>query len=486
MSRLNRQRRRRVPPEHRRCRVRHRRHRRPRLHRRELLLHEQRVVDRQGRSSRATANLRPRPEPCVRTRTNTAATYQQAILSLEDQVWQAGAQHNLQVYRKSDYQLLRGFVSHPWGDGQALAHLNGIVYKGSHANGNTNVYADAIAARADRRDHVTPIRWMGAFDAPSTPSTSLVPPDRRRQRRGRLGAVRRLDRLPVVRWRLQPWQLRRQRRAYVGGFAKFCSRPTRHPRAAHESDGGRRRDGVNLAWTGSTDDRGGRSATRSSRTTPVFASYISIETFRDATARPTDRYFVRAMDTTGNRSATTRVFTAAANDTTARAPRAVWSRRDRGERRRRPHVDRLDRQRRGHRVHRLPQRRRDRPASSRRPPSPPPADGDHCYQVRAVDAAGNESFKTPSTKVTIAGPTVQPVDAAGLVGTSKPTGRHPHLDRIHRRRRRRRLPRLPQRRHHRHGHLHRRDRRQPAPATSLVPGPRTRRRRQRERQTPRR
>jgi hypothetical protein len=31
-----------------------------------------------------------------------------------------------------------------------------------------------------------------------------------------------------------------------------------------------------------------------------------------------------------------------------------------------------------------------------------PPVGDHWYQVRAVDAAGNESFKTPSTKITIA------------------------------------------------------------------------------------
>ena len=43
----------------------------------------------------------------------------------------------------------------------------------------------------------------------------------------------------------------------------------------------------------------------------VLASYISITTFRDPTGTPSDRYFVRAMDYTGNRSATTQVFTAA-------------------------------------------------------------------------------------------------------------------------------------------------------------------------------
>ena len=77
------------------------------------------------------------------SRSNTRRSYQQAILAVGEQVWQVGSEHNRQAYRKSDYGLIRSWVSNPYGDGQAVAELNGIVYTGSHANGNTLLYRDA-------------------------------------------------------------------------------------------------------------------------------------------------------------------------------------------------------------------------------------------------------------------------------------------------------------------------------------------------------
>jgi hypothetical protein len=54
---------------------------------------------------------------------------------------------------------------------------------------------------------------------------------------------------------------------------------------------------------------------------------------------------------------------------------------------------------------------------------PAPAPGDHFYQVRARDAAGNESANTPSTKVTIVGPDVTaPTTPSNLVGAVQPNG----------------------------------------------------------------
>ena len=54
---------------------------------------------------------------------------------------------------------------------------------------------------------------------------------------------------------------------------------------------------------------------------------------------------------------------------------------------------------------------------------PTPAEGDHWYQVRAVDAAGNESFMTPSTMVTIVGAdTSPPTTPTDLVGTVEANG----------------------------------------------------------------
>jgi len=104
-------------------------------------------------------------EPWVRTSiNNTNRSYQQAVLALDDQIWQAGSEHNRQVYRPSDYSLIRSWVSDPYGDGQALATLNGVVYSGSHANGSTNLYQDAYRwPGLDGATSNKPVRWMAAF-----------------------------------------------------------------------------------------------------------------------------------------------------------------------------------------------------------------------------------------------------------------------------------------------------------------------------------
>ena len=104
-------------------------------------------------------------QPWVRTSIeNTNHSYQQAVLALDDQIWQAGAQHSRQVYRRGDHRLIRSWVSAPFGDGQALAVLDGVVYTGSHANGDSNLYQDAV--RSDTLIGSTssmPVRWMAAF-----------------------------------------------------------------------------------------------------------------------------------------------------------------------------------------------------------------------------------------------------------------------------------------------------------------------------------
>ena len=54
---------------------------------------------------------------------------------------------------------------------------------------------------------------------------------------------------------------------------------------------------------------------------------------------------------------------------------------------------------------------------------PAPGDGDHWYQVRAFDAAGNESYKTPSTQITIVGvDTDAPNTPRDLVATTDANG----------------------------------------------------------------
>ncbi len=104
--------------------------------------------------------LRPR----FRTSDDITRNYQQAVLVLDGQVWQAGSEHSRQVYRLSDNALIRSWISDPFGDGQALATLNGIVYSGSHANSGTRLYQDARHFPGlDGATSSKPIIWMEAF-----------------------------------------------------------------------------------------------------------------------------------------------------------------------------------------------------------------------------------------------------------------------------------------------------------------------------------
>ena len=97
----------------------------------------------------------------------------------------------------------------------------------------------------------------------------------------------------------------------MGGFAKFCSQddvaPTTPTNPQATVSGG----GMDLSWSASRDDRGGRVTYDVFKNDRAVASSVSATSFRDPSGKVSDRYFVRATDTTGNASATTGVITAA-------------------------------------------------------------------------------------------------------------------------------------------------------------------------------
>ncbi|MFK7916703.1 MAG: hypothetical protein AB8G14_01385 [Ilumatobacter sp.] len=115
-------------------------------------------------------------QPWVRTSlASTERSYQQAVLVLDDQVWQAGSQHSRQVYRRSDHALSRSWVSAPFGDGQALATNNGVMYSGSHANGASRLYQDAIHEGLTGTTSSRAIRWMAAFSTVGQQHLDWIP-----------------------------------------------------------------------------------------------------------------------------------------------------------------------------------------------------------------------------------------------------------------------------------------------------------------------
>ena len=365
----------------------------------------------------ADASLVPGLEPPVRT-TDTAPNrwYQQAVLARGSEVWVSGSQHVRQVYNAADFSLIQSWISAPLGDGQAYAEQNGFIYSGSHAaddfrDNDTYLY-QGVTTRdipADWEDFATrkQIRWMSVFDDATNEHVDWLPQVGTANGEGSWELF--ADSVGCI-WSggdFNRGSFDGDVARYAQGFVRFCPVDSTPPEAPTDPTATARNGGIDLAWTGSTDDRDDAVRYELLKNDDVFASFISITTFRDVNGTADDRYFVRAMDAAGNRSATTQVFTAAQNDTQRpTTPQNLladvlasgdvalsWT----------ASSDNVS-------VVEYTVFRNGVEIGTTTDPSftvPAPAEGDHYYQVSADDAAGNTSFRTPSTLVTIVGPDTQ-------------------------------------------------------------------------------
>ncbi|MEP1125289.1 MAG: hypothetical protein ABJH68_15505 [Ilumatobacter sp.] len=375
-----------------------------------------------GILSPADGSLVPGLTPWVRTSVaNTTRSYQQAILAVGDQVWQGGSEHNRQVYRASDYGLIRSWVSNPYGDGQSLAELNGIVYAGSHANGNTFLYQDAYRWPAlTGATSNKPERWMSAFDTANPVHLDWYPAIGTRYGEGSWALFADSSDCLWTGGDFNRGSYDGNTPRYVEGFAKFCSADSTAPAPPSSPIATAIGGGVNLEWTASTgDDRGGLVRYELLKNDSVFASYIGITTFRDPNGTSSDRYFVRAMDVTGNRSATTRVFTASDIDTTRPSiPEDLAGVvEDNGDVTLTWTASTDDVAVAGYKIF-----RNSVEIAETTDPTyvvPAPGEGDHWYQVLAFDTSGNLGFKNQPVKVTVLGadtvPPQTPADLAGVI-----------------------------------------------------------------------
>ena len=100
----------------------------------------------------------------VWTTTTTSRQYQFAVLDLGDEVWNGGSEHDTQVYRASDHQFLRGFVTADQGGDTQVIELSGDkVMQGSH--GNAWIYTDATTWPSVNNYTRTDVyNWIGMFD----------------------------------------------------------------------------------------------------------------------------------------------------------------------------------------------------------------------------------------------------------------------------------------------------------------------------------
>ncbi len=249
----------------------------------------------------------------------TRSAYQQTVIEVGDTVWQGGAEHNFQQYRRSDYALLKSHVTKRGGDFQTAFEIDGVVYGACHCN-NYN-YSDlktwdgSAAPALGTYSNVNPIMYVGAWDsasgaylpqfAPSLSARATTGPwDMARDANGCL------------------WfggDMTRGAGGWLGGFGKFCPRDTSVPSKPSGFTVTTGSSGNALGWTRSSDNSGSWAlryeVMRGDRVIATTATGAT--SYTDAGAKAGATYWVRAIDATGNRSASTSGVTAGAADTTA-------------------------------------------------------------------------------------------------------------------------------------------------------------------------
>jgi hypothetical protein len=264
----------------------------------------------------AVAKLRPsdgRPlptQPFRPTSPELARQFSYSILVTPGQVWVAGSQHTVQVYRESDFALLRTFLNVPIGDGQALTQLDGVVYAGTHAGRLSRTFADVqlwtLLTGATRVDQSP---WLNAFDM--TTRTHLTGWATDVKVANTEGAWEVFVDSGGCLWAGGDFTAGSPiagGRSYARGFVRFCTRDSTAPAVPQNLRVRRVDGGVRVVWNRIVDT--GRVRYEVFRNDRLVRPSVTKRVLVDRAGRSGDRYVVRAVDAAGNRSATTAVVTA--------------------------------------------------------------------------------------------------------------------------------------------------------------------------------
>ncbi len=226
-------------------------------------------------------------------------------------MYQGGSQHYLQSYARSDYSFERGFITqNTGGDYQALAYKDGILYGGLplrhrlavRGHHELPVPAGLLAGRPDQPDRR--VRHDG-----QPRGRPRVPPDagghRRATGRGHCSSTATAACGPAETCsaRVRP----RPRTTAATRSSATATRRRRRPRptAATTLNG----NDVTLTWNASTDNATTPIHYEILKDDPTFGTIVMgstfDRTFTDTNVVDPSRYFIRAVDDGGNRSATT-------------------------------------------------------------------------------------------------------------------------------------------------------------------------------------
>ena len=254
-------------------------------------------------------------QPYVQNATNGEENT--SIVLANGKVYLGGAQHFLHQYRESDFTLERSHIARsPGGDFQAIAYNpnDQKLYASCHCD--QYQYQDTTTYDPSNYSRVDQINLFSAYD--TTKDLEVVPefhPTKARlNNTNGEGPWSLFVDSGACLWAGGDLQATGQPTSpYYGGFMRFCPRDTQAPSTPTNVKATTSGNTVTLTWSPSTDNGTDPLQYEILRDDPTFGTVVEGTTY-DRTWTDTNvvgnaRYFVRTLDGTGNRSASSPVIT---------------------------------------------------------------------------------------------------------------------------------------------------------------------------------
>lgn len=242
---------------------------------------------------------------------NKGNRYQQTVKRVGGLVWLGGSQHSFFGYTASKLALTFGHITLQGGDMQATDNRGNIVYSSCHCNGwnysGTTRYDVPRAAGAKQVDR---IGYVGAWNAATGSYYPQFAPESKM--RGGEGPWAVFSAADGTLWSGGDYVSvvgRDGVNRAAAGFARFALRPHTPPARPGGLAVTLSGSSAKLTWKASSTRGVSYEIVRNNRVVALAAAGATTVTVPDSVAG--DRWFVRATDGRGNRSATTSVARAA-------------------------------------------------------------------------------------------------------------------------------------------------------------------------------
>ncbi|MCW2831631.1 MAG: hypothetical protein JWP31_2323 [Aeromicrobium sp.] len=255
---------------------------------------------------------------------NKLRRYQQTVKRVGSRVWLGGSQHSFFSYTSSTLKLAASNITFSGGDLQAAASRGNVVYGSCHCNQWNYSGTTSYDSKASGYRQVDRIGYVGAWDA-ATGSyyPEFAPTSKMRAGEGPWALMSASD---GTLWSGGDYVSvvdRDGKNQSAGGFARFAMRPHTPPAAPSSAKVSLTGSTATVSWTPSATRGVSYEVLRNNKVVEVTGAGATSVAVDDSTGA--DRFFVRASDGQGNRSASTRVARPGSATTTLISSTASWA-----------------------------------------------------------------------------------------------------------------------------------------------------------------